>query len=373
MSTTNLPSRINLRDLVVLEGANLLSRKPVIGLVLNYENVDPMVLRQIAGVLVSLLTRAAERDAGIGGSTLADSLGGRVSSVAELVACAALELQKLIGHNLQFAVGLRQNNPDRNIAAFEYRDASLGRRAGQTAIDLIAILLDKRTREESGGRIKNISFSPLDNFLEKTVVADSASPSEETRCLDAFLRSAASIDVGHMANLIVGEAEQRDLPWFRLLDFSRMIQVGQGVKQQRFYRGYTQNTSWLADRIVGHKYLAFRFLRAQNIPAAENVRVSSPEAAVAAANRIGFPVVVKPDYGAEGVGISLDLSDDEAVSQGYRLAHEYGRVIVERFVAGDHYRLTVIHGKVLSVVRQKPAHVVGDGRNTIARLVEAEN
>jgi cyanophycin synthetase len=49
------------------------------------------------------------------------------------------------------------------------------------------------------------------------------------------------------------------------------------------------------------------------------------------------------------------------------------RLLIERQVAGENYRFLFLDGALLDVVRRRPPRVTGDGRSTIAQLVEAEN
>ena len=54
-------------------------------------------------------------------------------------------------------------------------------------------------------------------------------------------------------------------------------------------------------------------------------------------------------------------------------AATHGPVIVEEQIAGDHYRLLVMHGRCLAVNRQLSARVVGDGVSPISQLVDDVN
>lgn len=49
------------------------------------------------------------------------------------------------------------------------------------------------------------------------------------------------------------------------------------------------------------------------------------------------------------------------------------RVLVERQGPGNVYRLRVLDGRLLEVVRRQPCSVTGDGSSTIAELIEREN
>ena len=50
-----------------------------------------------------------------------------------------------------------------------------------------------------------------------------------------------------------------------------------------------------------------------------------------------------------------------------------GRVVVESFVTGSDYRVLVIGGRMVAIAQRVPAHVIGDGKHTVAELVEITN
>lgn len=100
------------------------------------------------------------------------------------------------------------------------------------------------------------------------------------------------------------------------------------------------------------------------------------EEAVAVAGRIGYPVVVKPVYGARARGVYVDLGSEARVREFYPLAaaQAYSEpVLVERFVTGRDYRVLVIGGRVAAVLERVPAFAVGDGIHTIKQLIDAAN
>ncbi|MFL5519467.1 MAG: cyanophycin synthetase, partial [Gemmatimonadales bacterium] len=102
--------------------------------------------------------------------------------------------------------------------------------------------------------------------------------------------------------------------------------------------------------------------------------VQSESQAVRAARRIGFPVVTKPYNGNHGRGISIRLTSDGEVAQGFAVAREHSRsVIVETFLEGDDHRLLVVNGELVAATRRTPGHVVGDGSKNIVELIEVVN
>lgn len=90
----------------------------------------------------------------------------------------------------------------------------------------------------------------------------------------------------------------------------------------------------------------------------------------------GEPVVVKPAAGTSGgAGVTCGVESPQEL---YRAClHAWrsgdGRVLVERQARGEEYRVFILDGEVLDVIRRRPCHVVGDGRSTIIELIEREN
>lgn len=106
------------------------------------------------------------------------------------------------------------------------------------------------------------------------------------------------------------------------------------------------------------------------------VNVTDEAAAVAAAGRIGYPVVLKPLDGNHGRGVGIDLRDEAAVRAHFPSARRESRagvVIVESFITGRDYRILVVGGRVIAAAERVPAHVIGDGRHTVRELVAITN
>jgi len=104
--------------------------------------------------------------------------------------------------------------------------------------------------------------------------------------------------------------------------------------------------------------------------------VRSADAAVAAAERIDLPVVVKPLDGNHGRGVSLDVHKEAEIREAFERARGTARgdsVIIEQQLRGNDYRLLVIGGRVVAAAQRVPAQVVGDGVATVRQLVDRAN
>lgn len=178
--------------------------------------------------------------------------------------------------------------------------------------------------------------------------------------------------LGPSTACIVDAASERGIPSIRLTD-GNLVQLGHGARSRRIWTAETDATSAIAEGIASDKDLTKRLLSACGVPIPEGREVESAEDAWEAAQDIGLPVVVKPTDANHGRGVFTDLNTREEVEKAYTAALAEGSgVIVERFVRGNAHRLLVVGRKVVAATRGKPLVIVGDGRSTVAELVESQ-
>lgn len=179
--------------------------------------------------------------------------------------------------------------------------------------------------------------------------------------------------LGPSTRSIVKAALGRGIP-ARRLNSGSLVQLGYGARQRRILAAETDRTSAVAQEIAQDKDLTRQLLRSVGVPAPEGRPVSSAEEAWEAAEEIGVPVVVKPQFGSQGRGVAARLTTREQVMAAYETAlREVGPVVVEKYAVGNDYRLLVVGGRVVAAARREPAQVTGDGIHTIAQLVEQVN
>lgn len=94
------------------------------------------------------------------------------------------------------------------------------------------------------------------------------------------------------------------------------------------------------------------------------------DAAYRYARKLGFPIIVKPNSGSQGVGVSLVYNKREFYTA-MRAVFKRDRVaLVQRPMRGRDYRLVVLDKKVISVYERIPLNVVGNGRSAIGQLLK---
>ncbi|MBL8795620.1 MAG: hypothetical protein JNM56_17070 [Planctomycetia bacterium] len=190
---------------------------------------------------------------------------------------------------------------------------------------------------------------------------------------EAFAQHARAQRLDQTTAALVAAAEARDIPWVRMLPTRRGVVLGQGCRQRRFIETITDQTSNLADRLARDKDATLQLLRGLGIPVPESVLVPSAEVAIQEANRIGWPVVVKPNHLGKGTGVAVKLMTPQAVRTAFTTAAALGPVLVEQFVPGSDHRLLMLHGKLLAAAQRVPACITGDGRRSVQELIAEVN
>ena len=186
-------------------------------------------------------------------------------------------------------------------------------------------------------------------------------------------------DLGHQVRLgpstgcIVNAARQRGIPTRRLGEGS-LVLLGWGSRQRRVLTAETDRTGAIAQYVAQDKHLTRALLQAVGVPVPEGRPVNDAADAWQAAQDIGPPVVVKPQYGNQGRGVATNLMTQQQIEKAYASAREESSyIMVERFVPGADYRILVIGDRVVAASRREPAQVSGDGRSTIKELVAETN
>jgi len=264
----------------------------------------------------------------------------------------ALELQNVAGSAVTFGrTRSIDDQPGHYNMVFQYKDAEVGREASKLALALIHSLL------------------PADIRSEDAPDEDWDFPEER----DSFIRYAQRRAFGPSTASLVQAAEERNIPWIRL-NRQSLVQFGHGRYQQRIQATTTGLTGNIAVELASDKEETNTILRDLGLPVPKQYVVRSSRDAKRAAERIGFPVVLKPLAGNHGRGVSINLKTTDEVEVAFDKAREHGRsIVVEGFLEGYDHRLLVVNGNLVAAAKRMPGHVVGDGENTIEQLVDIVN
>jgi cyanophycin synthetase len=339
------PSRMKIENLRRLRGPNVFVSRPAV--------VARLWLEDLAGVETSDVTGFAERllralpgladhhcAAGAPGGFVSRLRGGTYFGHVTEHVC--IELSQMIG-----------------------RDVSFGRTVSAGGADRYDLIIECPVDESPDSRVPAELLRAAVDLVTAVLAGRPASPK-----LDGLAELAEREAAGPSTRAIITAARRRGIPVERFDDLS-LLRLGWGNRRRLAWAAMTDRTSGVGIDIAADKQLTRRVLAEAGVPIAEGAPARTPAEATAVLEQLGGPVVVKPRHGNHGERVTLDLTTAAEVERAFREAGE--DVIVERQLGGRDYRVLVVAGEVVAVAERIAAHVVGDGRSTIAELVERTN
>jgi len=341
-------------------GPNLYSQRPMIRIRLDLGALEDRPTDRLPGfakTLLALLPGLASHGCSYG------EPGGLIRRMREgtwlghVIEHVAIELQSLAGAGTtRGKTRSVKGEPGVYDILFRYADPVSGMAAGRAAIALVATLLPADLQRVEG----------LDLLGE-------ALPNDVPAVVAALRKLVTANGLGPSTRALVDEARRRGIPVTRL-DAASLVQLGQGSRQRRIRASVTGGTSLIGAELAGNKDAAKALLHDAGLPVPRGQVVCDADEALRVARRIGWPVVTKPLDGNHGRGVTTGIRNEAALRDGTALAAKSSRrVIVERELPGNDHRILVVDGKVIAVAERVPAHIVGDGRTTIAALIDAVN
>ncbi len=339
-------------------GPNIYAHFPVIRHVLDLDVLEEWPTRRLGDVFIDQLLDhlpglhehgCSYREPGGFVRRMREDEGTWLGHVMEHV---AIELQNVAGSPVTYGrTRSIDGQPGFYNMVFQYLDSEVGREASQLALSLLHRLLPLEIRpKEAPG--EDWEFA-------------------ETR--DNFIRFAQRRAFGPSTASLIRAAEERDVPWIRL-NRQSLVQFGHGRFQQRIQATTTSRTSNIAVELASDKEETNSILRDLGLPVPKQRMVRSSSDAKRAAERIGYPVVIKPLSGNHGRGVSINLKNADEVEIAYEKSSEHGRTaVVESYIEGYDHRLLVVNGELVAAAKRMPGHILGDGKRSIEQLVDIVN
>ncbi len=341
----------------VYRGPNLYAHFPVIRLTLDLEALEDWPSAKIPGFvdgLTGALPTLREHGCSYGEPggfvrRLSEDGGTWLGHVLEHV---NIEVQQLAGASVTFGKTRGSGEAGRYHVVYAYEEERVGLEAASLGLSLIEHLLPEDLCPQPRFKAEDFDFQ---------------------ESLEELIGLAQRRQLGPSTASLVRAAEARDIPWLRLNDYS-LVQFGHGRHQKRIQATITSETRHIAVDIASDKEETNRILTDLGLPVPPQDLVRTPRSAVRAAERMGYPVVVKPFNANHGRGVSLDLETSEQVEVAVGKAKEHSRsVLVEKMISGFDHRMLVVDGELIAVAKRVPGHVIGDGVRTIEALVDEVN
>ncbi len=263
------------------------------------------------------------------------------TSLAHVLEVATLALQAQAGCPVSFSRTSATLEPGIFQVVVEYTEEAVGRLAFELAQALV------------GAAQNNLEF-------------------DVTSAIARLHETYDDVRLGPSTGAIVDAAVARGIPYRRLTEGS-LVQFGWGARQRRIQAAEVDSTSAVAEAIAQDKDLTKLLLRSAGVPVPLGRPVSDVDDAWAAAQEIGMPVVVKPQDGNQGKGVSVNVLSRDQLANAYQAAAVYGEVMVEKFLPGSDFRLLVVGDKLVAAARRDPPQVIGDGVHNVRELVNMVN
>jgi cyanophycin synthetase len=259
-----------------------------------------------------------------------------------IVEHVAIELQCLVKLEVGYGKTLDTDKKGIYQVIYRYLNEAVGLKAGEIAVEIVESLFTGKDYDISG------------KILELKKIRDE----------HLF---------GPTTQSIVDEAKKREIPFIRLNSES-YVQLGYGIHQRRIQAAMCDNTSAIGVEIADDKMLTKEILRNEGIPVPEGDIVQNMKEALKLADRIGYPVVVKPLVGNHGRGITINVTNPKDLKSAFTNSKKiHDTVIIERFLKGYDHRILVINNKFIAAARREPTPLIGDGKSTIKEIIDKIN
>lgn len=359
----NQPASLTVIDYSVYRGPHLYSHTPMIRIQVDLGMLEERPTNSFSGFTAKL----QEHLPGLEQHTCSTGkAGGFISRLEDgtwfghVIEHVALELQSMA--NMKVSRGKTRSvkgMPGRYNIMYGYHFEEAGLCAGRIAMELISSLLEEPFNRFIGmDKISDFTMEGGFN-LEAGIT--------ELKCIAKNQR------MGPTTQSLIDEAKRRDIPWQRL-DGKSLVQFGTGKHQKLVRASITSNTSHIAVETASDKDLTKKLLSEAGIPVPMGHVTQYVEDVIALAQRIGYPVAIKPFNGNHGRGVSTNLSAPKKVLQAFARAQEHSKhVIVEKHFVGRDYRALIVNGELIALAERVPAHAIGNGINTLAELIETLN
>lgn len=338
---------MHIREIRAMRGPNYWSirRHKLIVMVLDLEEMEEFPSNKVEGFndrLKSLLPSMYSHRCSVG------EPGGFFQRLDEgtwmghIIEHIALEIQTLAGMDTGF--GRTRDYGEKGVyhVVFDYVEETVGRYAAKAAVAICQALIDSKEYD-------------LEEDIQRM----------------RELREAERL--GPSTGSIIEEAERRGIPWIRLNKYS-LCQLGYGANQKRIQATVTSETSSIGVELACDKEDTKFLLEQAEIPVPKGDIITRESSLEETCRYVGYPLVVKPIDGNHGRGITVNINNYEEALVAFRAAKEVSKkVIIERYITGDDYRLLVINNRLVAAAKRTPAHVIGDGKSTIRELVDKVN
>lgn len=328
----------------VFKGKNIYSHKKCIRLDVDLEGYSEIPSKDIEDFnfnLVNMIPELRSHRCGIDedeGFVKRLNEGTYLAHICEHIIIA---IQNKIGIDVAYGKA-REVKDNHYYIIFQYIYEDTAIETAKLAVDIVNSLIKKIP----------ISYEERVDFLKEILKNELLGPSTKSIC---------------------DYAKEIGLP---IIDFGSedFYQIGYGKQGKIIENSIGYNTKCVSVDISCDKLITKKLLRIHNIPVAKGDKIKNVINLLKEAEEIGYPVVIKPQYGNKGNGVILNIKNEKELLGAYnKLKDKFKDLIIEKYHKGNDYRVCVVNYKVVAVSLRIPPFIIGNGIDTIFDLINELN
>ncbi len=178
--------------------------------------------------------------------------------------------------------------------------------------------------------------------------------------------------------IIVAEALKRKLKVEILDPVDQFIRLSHGGKNEYIQKATkTSRDSYIVSEIMGNKVVSKMILKENQINVPDGGHYFDQNTAFQSFQTYKQKkIVIKPKNTNYGIGITMLTEKFSATAFKAAIKHAFQfdqTILIEEFMEGKECRFLIIDGHCRAVLHRVPANVIGDGKNTVRKLVAKKN
>lgn len=214
--------------------------------------------------------------------------------------------------------------------------------------------------------VANLAVDLINSLIEQSVINFKG----RVNIIKDILRNE---QMGCTTKAICDAAKEYNLPITQLGE-SNIYQIGYGKMGRIVEASIGNKTACVGVDISCDKLLTKQMLINQNIPVADGDKVFNVIGLLQQAEKIGYPVVIKPQCGNKGQGVVLNIKNQKQLVEAYiNLRKTQKEIIIEKYFEGRDYRVCVVNYKVVAAALRIAPFVIGNGLDNLKKLIEITN
>lgn len=124
---------------------------------------------------------------------------------------------------------------------------------------------------------------------------------------------------------------------------------------------------------IDNKWQAKKILIKNGLPASIGFPARTKRDICLLAEKIGFPVVIKPINGSLSENVYPKIKNLDQLSRILNNFKRSASLLVEKHHIGRDYRVSLVKGRFVAACLREPANIIGNGRETIKSLIGQKN